>query len=64
MYTNKEKMENVGLGLLNVVKCNVMFEFKKDLWCVNLFWNEGVPDYEIIRSKGITINWWTGENLK
>ena len=64
VYTNKEKMRNVGLGLVNVIQCNVMFEFKKDLRCVTLYWNDGEPDYEIVRRKGITINWWTGENMK
>ena len=67
VYTNKEKMRNVGLALVNVVECNITFEFKKDLKVlqpVTLYWNDGEPDYQIVRRKGITKNWRTGENMK
>ena len=57
----------MGLVLVNVVECNIMFEFKKnlkDLRPVTLYWNDGEPDYERVRRKGITKNWRTGENMK
>ena len=64
-YTNKEKMKSVGLKIINVVKQDIVFERKQDFPpFTTLYWNDGEPSYEVVRRKGITRNWRTGEEMK
>ena len=63
-YTSKDKMRCVGIKLAHIVCQDVVYEYKqRHSHFVTLYWNEGEPDYERIRRKGITKNWRTGEDL-
>ena len=65
VYTSSQHKESVGIKLINLVKKDICYEHKHSHtgYKETLFWNDGEPDYERIRRRGITKNWRTGEDL-
>ena len=68
LYTNKMKKSTVGLYLIKFVERDIVYEYKpqKSGYTARpevLYWNDGDPDYEVVRRKGITKNWRTGEDM-
>ena len=65
IYTSSKNRKSVGRKL---IERDMDYEQKpqyRNMRCVveTLYWNDGEPDYERIRRKGITKNWRTGEDL-
>ena len=47
-YTNMECMDMVGFGLITLLECDIVYEFKKGQPSFKtLFWNEGSPGYKV-----------------
>ena len=68
LHTNKTKMKVVGLKLIMMVEKDIVYQYKPQRYGVPsreevLYWNDGEPDYERVRRKGITKNWRTGEDV-
>ena len=68
VYTSGKDSKPVGKKLINLIKRDIVYECKarhhdQPGVVKTLFWNEGEPDYERIRRKGITKNWRTGEDV-
>ena len=68
LYTNKKNMKAVGLRLIRFVERNIVYQYKQQKYGHTarpevLYWNNGEPDYEVVRRKGITKNWRTGEDV-
>ena len=64
VYTSRKDSKLVGEKLIKIVKRDIVYECKarhRDPrgGVKTLFWNEGEPNYERIRRKGITKNWRT-----
>ena len=58
----------VGMRLIKLLKRDIHYEHNCDHCDTpgaveTLFWNDGGPDFERIRRRGITKNWRTGEDL-
>ena len=65
-YTNDQHWRSVGITLINLVKRDICYEhrpYNGTGYMETLFWNDGEPDFERIRRKGITKNWRTGEDM-
>ena len=65
VYTSSQHKESVGIKLINLVEKDICYEHKHSHTghMETLFWNDGEPDYERIRRRGITKNWRTGEDM-
>ena len=59
-YTSNQHRRSVGINLINLTKKDIRYEhrpYNGTRHVETLFWNDGEPDYERIRRKGITKNW-------
>ena len=67
VYTSSKDSRSVGKRLIKLIKRDIDYECKarhdRPGVVKTLFWNDGEPDYERIRRKGITKNWRTGEDV-
>ena len=65
VYTSSQHKESVGIKLINLIEKDICYEHRHSHTghMETLFWNDGEPDYERIRRRGITKNWRTGEDL-
>ena len=69
VYTGLKAYRSVGKKLIEYTESDIDYERKPGGYgnmrgvVETLYWNEGEPDYERIRRKGITKNWRTGEEL-
>lgn len=69
VYTSGKDSKSVGKKLIKLIKRDIDYEYKPRHLHMRgniktLFWNDGEPDYEKIRRKGITKNWRTGEEVQ
>ena len=67
LYTNKANKKAVGLHVIKFVGDDIVYEYKPQKYGHTarpevLYWNDGEPDYEVVKRKGITKNWRTGED--
>lgn len=69
VYTSHKAYRSVGKKLIELTEADIDYEQKPagsgDLRRAveTLYWNDGEPDYERIRRKGINKNWRTGEDM-
>ena len=69
LYTSEKWYKAVGRKLIKLVEKDIDYERKPGGYrnmrgdVETLYWNEGEPDFESIRCKGITKNWRTGEDV-
>ena len=68
VYTSNRHSKHVGKQLINFVERNIKYECRPNHgqaqgFMKTLYWNGGEPDYEIVRRRGITKNWRTGEDI-
>ena len=68
VYTSREDRVSVGKKLIKLTESDINYEWKPQYHdgrgvMETLYWNDGEPDYERIRRKGITKNWRTGKKL-
>ena len=63
IYTCKGRRRSVGQKLIRMMEDDIVYQYKHENREEVLYWNDGEPDYERVRRKGITKNWRTGKDI-
>ena len=67
LYVSRKWKDSVGFYLINLVKKDIVFERKwfdrRSQQFETLYWNNCEPAYEIVKRRGITKNWRTGDDI-